>query len=422
MPHLPHQNRHEEDWNPHIRRHKIRRVPIPLEKDRKPRHQRDDGRAHEAVPRRERLPGALPRQRLARHPLRLHRGVEPYVAEAQRRPRDQPRHGAQVHQPGEGLRRAAGPQAQVRERAEQPRCDDGHVRHAVLPRASEELRELPVGRHGDDHAGADPAVRVSGRPRGDEDAGVYDGGQDGDAGLLDGDDPGGGIRVAGAGDEVWGGRRDDHADEEGAEDVEEGDAVGDVCGGLGDRLVGVYALAGGDDDDLDADEGEGRVDEGREEPEEVPCGAGDAVVVVPRAGGVPVAEADGLARRSAPGRDDEGDDDEPEEAGDFDDARGDLGFAEPADAEEVDQEDEDETDGDDHGGGEVRPVADEDGGRGRFGGDGDGVAVAVADGEGESDCGIDEAGCKVRERAGGGDLESISHEKDIQGVRSNLPR
>lgn len=122
--------------------------------------------------------------------------MEADVAEAKRRPRDQPSNGTQTQQPVKRISSTARPETEIRQRAKQPRGDDSNVRDAVLGRAAKELRQLAVRRHGDDHAGADPAVRVAGAPGADEDAGVDDGGEDVDAGLADGDDPGGGVCVA----------------------------------------------------------------------------------------------------------------------------------------------------------------------------------------------------------------------------------
>ncbi|KAH9845680.1 AAT family amino acid transporter [Teratosphaeria destructans] len=163
--------------------------------------------------------------------------MKPDIAKAQRGPSDETGDSTEVQQPLECLRRASGPQTEVRQGPEEPGRDDRDIRDAVLGRAAEDLRELPIRRHGDEDAGADPAVAVAGRPGRDQDAGVHDRGQGWDPRVLDRDDPRRGVGVAGAGDERRVLRGDDQADEQRAEDVEEGDAVGDGLGGAGDRAM-----------------------------------------------------------------------------------------------------------------------------------------------------------------------------------------
>jgi hypothetical protein len=68
--------------------------------------------------------------------------------------------------------------------------------------------------------------------------------------------------------------------------------------------VRVDRLSSGDNDSLDADETERGVDEGRQESEEVARGTSDAVIVRPRAGVMPEAEADRLAVWTTAGCDD----------------------------------------------------------------------------------------------------------------------
>lgn len=206
---------------------------------------------------------------------------------------------------------------------------------------------------------------------------VDDGRERADAGLLDGEGPRRSVGVTGTGDEGGVIRADDHADEDGAEDVEERDAVGHTTRRLRDRAVRVLGLGGGDDYRLDTDETETGVDERRHEAEEVAGRPGDAVEVGPRAGVVPVLEAATVAVRRAAEGNDERDDDEAEEAGDLDDGRDDLCLSVEADGHEVDEKDQGETDGDDEGRGDVGPVRDDDGCRRDLGCDGDGVAVAV---------------------------------------------
>jgi hypothetical protein len=82
--------------------------------------------------------------------------------------------------------------------------------------------------------------------------------------------------------------------------------------------VRVDGFASGDYNGFHADEGEGSVDQGAEEGEEVAGGAGDAVVVCKGARISPVSEADAVVVRSAAESDDQGDKDEAEETENLD--------------------------------------------------------------------------------------------------------
>lgn len=251
---------------------------------------------------------------------------------------------------------------------------------------------------------------------------VDDGRERRDSGLLDRKRPGTRVGVASTRDESRVARVDDHADQNGAEDVEERDPVRDAAGGFRDRTVRVLGFGGGDDDGLDTDETERGVDEGGHETEEVTLRSGDAcqttrkvspgirvaaanelralltIEVGPGARVVPVAEANPLMVRRAAESDDERSEDQPEEASDLDDSRDNLGFSvavwkrgqrgiaaqmqgpgvdAQSDGHEVDEEDQGEADGNDECGRDVGPVRDDDGCGRDLGRDGDGVAVSV---------------------------------------------
>lgn len=330
--------------------------------------------------------------------------MEPDVAETQRRPCNQPCNGAETHEPSECLCRATGAQTEVCEGPEKPRRDDGNVGHAVLPGSPEDLWELAVRGHGDDHAGSDPAVRVACRPRRYKNAGVDDRRKCHDACLLDGDDPGRGVGISGIRNKAGIPGIDDETDEKSAEDVEQGDSIRDSSGGLGDGRVGIYALGSGDDHHLDANEGERCVDKGGQESQEVARGPGNAIVVDPRTRIVPVAEASRLAIRCASRCDDDGYYDESKEACNLDCTGDDFGLAKPAHVHQVDGKNEDKTDGDDNGRRHVSPIPHENRRSRAFGSNRYRVTISIADGQGETDSRVDEAARKVRKRTSSGNL------------------
>lgn len=92
-----------------------------------------------------------------------------------------------------------------------------------------------------------------------------------DAGVLDGDDEGGGGCVAAAdgAEKVLVVVGDGHADDEGRQHVEDEEAVDETIGCLGDVATRCFGFTGGGDDKLGGhDEGEARLDEGVPEGEE----------------------------------------------------------------------------------------------------------------------------------------------------------
>lgn len=167
----------------------------------------------------------------------------------------------------------------------------------------------------------------------------------------------------------------------------------------------VNGLGSTNNNSLNTNEGERRVDKGRQEPQEVPGAASNTIVVHPRPRVVPVPEADGVAVGPAAGGDDDGHDDQAEEAEHLDGAADDLALAVDADRHQVQRQDEHQADGDDDGGRDVGPERHQHGGGGALGRDGDGVAVAVRNCQREADGRVDEAGRPVGEGAGGGNLQ-----------------
>lgn len=202
IPELPANNGNNENRNANIGRNKIRRVPVSLEENGKSCNQRNYGRHDKAKPCGIRLQRCLPRERFSADILLLHCSIEADIAETKRCPGNETGDGAEIQKPGESLRCTTGSKTQIRQGSEEPSGDDSHVWHAILIHTPEELGQLVVCSHGDDHAGADPTVGITGRPRSDEDACIYNGGQRGDASVLDGDHEWRAVCVVRAGDKV----------------------------------------------------------------------------------------------------------------------------------------------------------------------------------------------------------------------------
>lgn len=102
--------------------------------------------------------------------------------------------------------------------------------------------------------------RVTDGEDGDHDNDVHDGWEDGNAGIVNGDDEGrgGSISAGGAtkktGLVVW----DEETDEGERDDVEEGDTPENLLNGCREGLARVCGLGGGKTDELGTSEGEGR--------------------------------------------------------------------------------------------------------------------------------------------------------------------
>lgn len=176
--------------------------------------------------------------------------------------------------------------------------------------------------------------------------------QDGDSGVLDGGDEGGGgcvVCVSGEEGGVLGGA--DDADGEGAEEVEDDEAVDVASCGLGDVAAGRFHFAGGDDDELGGeDEGDGGLDDALQQADEaagVPVGGDQVGIHGSRV--FPVVEAQALAVGAAAPEEDEGEQQQADEGDDLDAGEPELGLAVDADGEVVEQDDDHDHDGDPDG-------------------------------------------------------------------------
>lgn len=275
-------------------------------------------------------------------PLVLPGRPEADVRETDAPPGEQRREPGQGQQPGED----GGPvrvQVDVGEEAEGQHDADAAERPAGAVDIRKGLGGVALLREGGE--GAAPAVHArdaDGDDR-DEDDDVHEGVEAAEAGVLADQDEGRGADVGvGAGaEQVRVVRVDEQADEEQAEDVEEGDAPEDLLDGAGQGPGGVAGLGGRQADQLGAAEGEG----GRDED-----GAEAAEAVLERAGVVPEPGAPVLAVlscvRAAAEDEDQGDEHEDDGSGELEAGGPELLFGVAYRAEDVDDDDQDEEHGD----------------------------------------------------------------------------
>ena len=135
--------------------------------------------------------------------------------------------------------------------------------------------------------------------------------------------------------------RDQEADEEQTQDVEEGDTPEDLLDGTGERLQGVLGLSRGETDELGSGEGEGGGDENGAEPAEA-VGEGTRLVPGTRANIFVIATAGGATTEDQ----DEGNDHEDDDRSQLYHRRPELLFGVTEGAEDVDEENGDEKDRD----------------------------------------------------------------------------
>lgn len=350
---FPSQDGDDEDGDAYVRGDEVGCVPVTLEEDTEAIDQGEDDGADETDPGGVGLEGSHPGQGAARDTLDLHGFVEADVADAEGAPCDETGDRGQILQPSECLGSTAGPETEVGEGTEQPCGNHCPIGHTVRPSLAKDLRQLVVRRHGHNHSRSDPAVRITRRPSRNQNTSIDDRRQTLDPSILDGDNPRRTVRVPTTRDQIRVGGANNQPNKEGTEDIEESDAISDAVSGSGDSVMRIHRLCSSDNDSLDTDITERRIDERSQEPKEMARRSGDAVVIRPGAGIVPVAEPDGVVVGAPARGDDDGDDDQAQETKDFDTTGHDFDISVPADIEEVDGEDEDQTDGYDDGGGDV---------------------------------------------------------------------
>lgn len=336
---------HQEGGNANVRGEEVTRGPLGGEEHGEPVDQREEDGAHQTD----------------RHAIGLHLGdirlldaldlaglVEAEVHDAAADPGDEAGGVGEVDEPVEdGVGAVA--DGQVGQEREEGGDADGHVGDAPAVAGLEDAGGVAGDGEGVERAGGHVQERIAGGPGRGEDGGVDDAVEHGDAGVVDGHDPGRGGGVAVAGDDLLGLGGADDADGEGAEDVEEDQSVDVAAGGGGDVAAGGLHLAAGDDDQFRGeDEGDGALDDALQQADEA---AGGAVrqILVHGARVLPVVEAQALAVGAAAPEEDEGEEEQADQRDDLDPGEPELGLAVGFDGHEVEQHNDDQHDGDPDG-------------------------------------------------------------------------
>lgn len=252
------------------------------------------------------------------YPLPLHGPPHADVVEQDGTPAHQDPGSRQVHEPVEDGKGVV-VQRQERKKHEKGEQRDTGVRRAPCGGAQEYLGRLPLEREPVEDTGAGQKALVAAAPRAGDDDGVDEARDGADArgggGYDEGALRGGAALVAQPGVVA----RDEHADDEHGEHVEQQDADEDLLARAGDGVAGVLGLGSGHGDGLDAREGENGGGHDAPEAEKLaPVSRGD--VLDERAGGLPVAEADPRGARDAAEVDDEAEDNEKDDEEDLEDA------------------------------------------------------------------------------------------------------
>lgn len=346
-------------------------------------------------------PGVVPGEAAGADALLAEGSVQTEVVEEDGRPRDEHTATDKVNEPvedGEGARR----ERHEGEEREEDERRDGDIRDTPGRGAEEDGRGVALDGETVEDTGSGKERLVRGRPGRGDDHGVDDRGDGLDAGGGRSDDErrgGGGSRVV-LDTRVVG--RDEHADDEDREDVEDGDTREHALDGLGDRLAGVTRLGGGHGDRLGAGEGEDGIDEHSPEAEEAaPRALGD--VGDERARVLPVAETDALDALDAAARRDEAEDDQADNEQDLDDGKAELDLAKVAHLGERDHGRDDDEDDDPDGRVEVgAPEGDEHADGRDLGRDRKPVSVDNVPTEREAEGGVGEQLRVAHERTGDG--------------------
>lgn len=233
---------------------------------------------------------------------------------------------------------ALGGQADVGKETKAELKSNAVERSAGLVHVGEETGSHLTGSHGLDGAGRSEGARVGDTDNRDGDDGVEDGGQDLDAGILDGQDEGRSLGVGTVGVEkavVVGGQ--DETEDEQVDDVEEEDTEENLLGGTGDGLAGVLRLGSSQTDQLSATESERGNDEDGTETVEA---------VVESTGVGPVLGANVALVADTTAVDDDSKNDEANAGADLDHGEDELDFTVTLDAKDLDDGKSDQEDRD----------------------------------------------------------------------------
>ena len=266
----------QEDRNPHIRREEAARAPLAREEDRESiqetQQREHDERDVRAVWLYKARPGRLD---ALSHP----RFAETEIHDAAADPGDKAGGVGEVDEPVEDDAAAAAA-VEVGEGAEEARGRDGVVGDAPAVAGLEDAGCAALDGKRVEAAAADVEEAVARAPGGDDDDGVDDAGQDGNAGVDDADDERGGAGAGAAVGQRAGVRGADAAEGEDGAAVEDDEAVEVALAGLGEVAAWGFHLAARHDDEFGREgEGEDGEDERFPEGDEAARVAGEDVGV-----------------------------------------------------------------------------------------------------------------------------------------------
>lgn len=232
----------------------------------------------------------MPRQPRDRYSLPLHSPLHADVIEQDGTPAHQDPGGRQVHEPVED---GHGVVVQCQERKEHKHGEqrDADVRRPPGRGAQEYFGRLPFQREPVEDAGAGQKALIAAAPSAGDDDGVDEARNGANPRGGGGDDEGALRGSAALVTEPGVVARDEHADDEHGEHVEQQDANEDLLTRAGYGTAGVLGFGGGHGDRLDARKGEDGGSHDTPKAEELaPISRGD--VFDERPWGLPVAEAD----------------------------------------------------------------------------------------------------------------------------------
>lgn len=207
---------------------------------------------------------------------------------------------------------------------------------ALLVDVGEEARSHTALGHGLHRAGGTEGATVGDGDDGNGDDGVENGRKNLDAGILDGKDEGGGLGVGAGGTQEAGVvGRDNEAENEEVDNVEESNTPEDLLASHWDGLARVVGLSGSKTDELSTTKGESGDDEDTSETVEA---------VLERTRVVPVLGAEVALVANATAVDYDTEDDEADAGSNLDETENKLNLSVSADAKDLDDGEDDEED------------------------------------------------------------------------------
>lgn len=339
----------QEDGQRNVRGQEVRDAPVRREEDGKAVGDGQQGDDEQGVVRSVGLEASFEGEGVEQS-SELHGSAEPEVGDQADDPGDETADGRNVAEPVEDHGSAVA-DVEEGEESESPSGEDCEVGNSLLGGVAEDLGRLTSQGHAVQDTAARVKESIARRPSRSEDGKVDDMVEAADSGILDGDDPGTGRGVAGAGQEPGVGARDDGAEDQGRHTIEDTETPDESLGGLGNVASRGDGLAGSHGDELGAsDESEAGLDEGGPVSQESAGGARRHVLVDGSGRvGVPVAEADGIVAWAAAAHENNTENDETSNGDQLDTREPELGFTKDFDGDDVENQNDNQDEGDPEG-------------------------------------------------------------------------